>query len=267
MRRRAGAAVAALGLAGLGLLPGCSKKATPAARESAPKPAIPSLYALDPAKLGAISGVVKFMGTPPPPVRGEGSADPCAGGGSSSEELAVADGRLANVYVYVKSGPAAAMTMGAAWMEPVVLDQQGCRFVPHVVAVMVGQRVELRNDDRAMRMVHALPSAAGNARVDVMLAAAAQPLPARSAGQVRMFRKPEAMMPVRSDGHPGMSAYINVSPTPFFAVTGADGRFELKGLPAGEYTLGFVQEKMGERTVNVTVKAQATTVAGMTYSL
>jgi hypothetical protein len=82
-----------------------------------------------------------------------------------------------------------------------------------------------------------------------------------------MFRKPELMIPVRCGRHPWMSAFINVSPTPFFAVSGADGKFELKGLPAGDYTLGFVQEKMGERTVTVTVKALATATAGITYSL
>ena len=258
MRRLVFAAVA-LGLAGFGS--GCRKSAPPVQPEPAVKPSIPSLYALDPATLGAVSGVVKFLGSAPAAVRIDTSADPgCGGGGVYSEQYAVHDGHLANVYVYVKSGPSAAMALGSSWNMPVVLDEAGCNFEPHVVAVMVGQRVEFRNDDSVVHAVRATPSVAGNAAVDVSLSP-------KGAAQVRIFRKPEVMMPVRCGKHPWMNAYINVSPTPFFAVTGEDGKFELRGLPAGEYTLGFVQEKMGERTVTVTVKPQATTATDMTYSL
>jgi plastocyanin len=257
--RRLSFAAVALGLAGLGL--GCRKSVPPVQPEPAAKPSIRSLYALDPATLGAVIGVVKFVGNAPASVRIDTSADPrCGVVGVFSEQYAVHDGHLANVYVYVKSGPAAAMALGSSWNAPVVLDEAGCSFQPHVVAVMVGQRVEFRNDDSVVHAVHATPGTTGNAAVDISLSP-------RDVPQVRMFRKPEVMMPVRCDKHPWMNAYINISPTPFFAVTGADGKFELKGLPAGEYTLGFVQEKMGERTVTVTVKPQATTPTDMTYSL
>ena len=134
------------------------------------------------------------------------------------------------------------MALGESWMEPVVLDTKGCNFVPHVAAVVVGQRVEFRNDDAVTHTVRVTPKVAGNAAVDITEGP-------KSAGQTRIFRKPEAMMPVRCGRHAWMSGILNVSPTPFFAVTGADGKFELKGLPAGEYTPGFVQEKIGERTL------------------
>ena len=65
-------------------------------------------------------------------------------------------------------------------------------------------------------------------------------------------------MPVRCNNHPWMNAFINVSATPFFAVTDADGHFEIKGLPAGTYTLAAVHEKMGEQTMTVTVAPQKT---------
>ena len=251
MRRWVVAAVA-LGLAG-----GCRKSAPPVA-ESAPKAVPRSLNALDPATMGAVSGVVQFAGSAPTPVKLDTSAD-TACGEASSEQVVVHDGKLANVYVYVKSGPAAAMAMGETWMAPVVLDEKNCSFVPHVLAVTAGQRVEFRNDDAAVHQVRAMPAVAGNAGMD---------LPeAKGASQMRFFRKPEVMMPVRCSRHPWMSAFLNVSPTPFFAVTGADGKFALKGLPAGEYTLGFVQEKMGERTLRVVVKAQSEATVEMTYSL
>lgn len=255
MRRLAVAAVA------LGLVTGLGCRKPPAPVESAPqKPVIRSLNALDPATMGTVSGVVKFAGTPPATVPVDMSADPGCGGGTSAEPVAVQDGKLANVYVYVKNGPPAAMALGESWMEPVVLDAKGCSFVPHVAAVMVGQRVEFRNDDVVTHAVRVTPNVAGNAAVDIVEGS-------KSAGQTKFFRKPEVMMPVRCARHPWMSGYLSVSPTPFFAVTGADGKFELKGLPAGEYTLGFVQEKMGERTAGVTVKPQATAAADMTYSL
>jgi plastocyanin len=225
------------------------------------KPTFRSLNGLDPATLGAVSGVVRFAGPAPPSTRIDMGTDPACGGGERfAEDYVVHDGLLANVYVYVKNGPTAAMTQGESWMEPVVLEARGCSFVPHVVAVTAGQRIEFRNEDATMHNVHATPSVTGNAPIDLALGP-------KAAGQMRMFRKPEVMMPVRCGRHTWMSAFINVSPTPFFAVTGADGKFELKGLPAGEYTLGFVQEKMGERTVTVTVKSQATATAGITYSL
>jgi len=74
------------------------------------------------------------------------------------------------------------------------------------------------------------------------------------------------MIPVRCNNHPWMNAFINVSETPFFAVTDADGKFSLKGLPAGDYTLAAVHEKLGEQTMKVTVKALATADAKFTFA-
>jgi plastocyanin len=239
---------------------GCRKSAPPIERESA-KPAIRSLNALDPATLGSIRGVVKVAGTAPAPLRIEAGSDSACGSGQKfAEDYMVNGDMLANVYVYVKSGPAEAMAQGASWMPPVLLDVKGCSFVPHVLAVTVGQRIEFRNEDAAIHKLHLTPSVAGNAAIDVAIGP-------NSAGQMRMLRKPEVMMPVRCARHPWMGAFLNVSPTPFFAVTSGDGTFELKGLPPGDYTLGFVHEKMGERTVTVTVKPLATVTAGITYSL
>ena len=76
--------------------------------------------------------------------------------------------------------------------------------------------------------------------------------------QDKVFSAPELMIPVRCNNHPWMNAFVNVSATPFFAVTGPDGSFDLRGLPPGDYVIGAVQEKLGETTKNVTVAANGT---------
>lgn len=73
-------------------------------------------------------------------------------------------------------------------------------------------------------------------------------------------------MPVRCNNHPWMNAFINVAPTPFFAVTDAAGHFSISGLPAGDYVLGAVHEKMGEQDINVTVKSHETAKADYSFS-
>ena len=80
------------------------------------------------------------------------------------------------------------------------------------------------------------------------------------------FTKPELLLAVRCNNHPWMNAFINVSATPFFAVSDASGHFEMTGLPPGDYVLGIVQEKLGDKTLPVTVKAGQTAKADLSYA-
>jgi plastocyanin len=180
------------------------------------------------------------------------------GGDNYSEQYVVKDGKLANVYVYLKGGPAAAMMSGGMAPAPVVMDQVGCKYVAHVIAVVRGGSVEFRNSDGTMHNIHTMPQ--GNLPIDISQGA-------KGAPQVKQFNQPEVMIPVRCNNHPWMNAFVNVSATPFFAVTGADGHFEIKGLPAGDYTLGAVQEKLGEQTIQVTVKAQTAAKADFSFPM
>jgi plastocyanin len=227
--------------------------------EPAAQPAVP----LDPATLGTVNGTVHFSGKAPERIRIDMSQDPvCSmmGGDNFAEQYVVHDGKLANVYVYVKTGPAAAMSAPATTTAPVVLDQIGCKYVPHVIALMRGGSVEFRNSDGTMHNIHTMPTVAANKEIDVSQGP-------RGAPQIRQFPDPEVMMPVRCNNHPWMNAFINVSPTPFFAVTDAKGHFEIKGLPAGTYTLAAVHEKMGEQDITVTVKPHVTEAANFSYSI
>jgi plastocyanin len=248
---------------GCGLV-GCKSGAGGSSGETVAKPAA----ALDPATLGDVSGVVKFAGKAPEPVKIDTSMDPACGFGGGgdvySEQYAVKDGKLANVYVYVKSWhlqSGTGMVWGSGSNGPgAVLDQKGCVYTPHVIAVEAGDFVEFRNEDPTMHNVHTMPMVAGNATVDISQGP-------KGAPQRKQFREAEVMIPVRCNNHPWMNAFINVSATPWFAVTGANGKFTLKGLPAGEYTIGAVQEKMSEQTMTVTVAPHAEAKADFTFAI
>jgi plastocyanin len=221
----------------------------------------PVVAAQDPAMLGSISGTIVFKGKAPQRVKIDMSQDPaCAmtAGENDSEQYVVGKkGALANVYVYVKSGLLPNVSFPAK-TTPVVMDQKGCRYVPHVIAVQVGEPVEFHNSDTTMHNVHTLPNMAGNAGADISQGPMGAP-------QSETFQQPEEMLPVRCNNHPWMNAFVNVSATPFFAVTGADGKFEIKGLPPGVYTIVAVHEKLGEQIQQVTVISQTASPANFTY--
>jgi plastocyanin len=211
---------------------------------------------------GNVTGAISFAGKIPAVGTIDTSGDPACSLTSSGklpvEQLVVKDGKLANVFIYVKSGPPEAMQAGPATSQPVILDQKNCQYIPHVIAVMQGGSVEFRNSDPTMHNIHTIPADDGNQPIDISQGP-------RGPAQTKRFLKPELMLPVRCNNHPWMNAFINVSPTPFFAVTDASGHFDLRGLPPGDYVLGAVQEKLGEKTFNVTVKPNATTQAGLSF--
>jgi plastocyanin len=234
---------------------------TPAAAD--PSDASPDAPAPVVAAPGGITGTIFFNGKAPGKTI-DTSMDPaCSMGGRPTlptEQFVVKNGKLANVFLYVKSGPPEAMQGGTASPDPVVLDQKNCQYVPHVIGVMAGGYVEFRNSDPTMHNVHTQPSDIGNETIDISEGPRGQP-------QTKQFRRPELMIPVRCNNHPWMNAFINVSPTPFFAVSDANGHFDLRGLPPGTYTIGAVHEKMGEKTMQVTVGSNQVSKAEFSFAL
>jgi plastocyanin len=212
---------------------------------------------------GSISGTILFHGTAPSRTI-DTSMDPaCALSGKPTlptEQYVVKNGKLANVFLYVKTGPPAAMEAGPTSQQPVVLDQRRCQYVPHVIALMAGGYVEFRNSDPTMHNVHTEPTVVGNDTIDISMGPRGQP-------QTKQFFKPELMIPVRCNNHPWMNAFINVSATPFFAVSDADGHFDLRGLPPGTYTIGAVHEKLGEKTMQVTVAPNGKAKADFSFAM
>jgi plastocyanin len=199
---------------------------------------------------GTITGIVTFAGTPPKPRPLPMDSDPlCAKAepGTTSEVLLVGPGNgIENVFVYVKDGLGSRRY--AVPDGPVRLDQKGCRYVPHVFGVQVGQTVLVSNSDPLIHNVHALPK--NNREFNFGQPAKTPPVP-------RVFEQAEIGLPFKCDVHSWMNSYVNVVPHPFFAVTKDDGSFEIKGLPAGSYTLELWHERLGTQALPVTVEAAA----------
>jgi len=241
-------------------LAGC--KHAPAPDAAQPQAAAAPAPVVDPATASVITGVVHLSGVAPKPIAIEMSADPACtlpATPNLTEQIVADHGRLANVYVYIKSGIPASQA-GDFRVTPVILDQKGCRYVPHVVAVQQGGAVEFRNSDPTMHNVHTTPENAANSATDVSEPPMGQP-------QTQRFAAPEAMIPVRCNNHPWMNAFINVAPNPYFAVTGSDGSFTIQNLPPGTYTLAAVQEKLGEQDIQISVPAKSTVPAAFTFAV
>jgi plastocyanin len=219
------------------------------AEEAAPAAPPPLTNPVNPATAGAVTGTISFEGTAPAPQPLKMGSDPnCTPqGAATTETIVVRDGALANVFVYVKDG--LGNLRFPVPTTPVVLDQQGCRYVPHVLGAQVGQPVEVRNSDPTLHNVHALPET--NQEFNT-----GQPI--QGMKHTHTFTTKEVMVPFKCDVHGWMRAYIGVLDHPFYAVTGADGRFTLQGLPPGTYTVEAWHESLGTQTQTVTIGASET---------
>ena len=248
MNRKSWLAMLSLMLLGLVLLAACSKKeeqsTSPSAAET-PKTEAPAA-AVDPATAATVNGTVKFDGTAPKPAKIDMSQDPACKGDNSAETIVADGGKLANVFVYVKDGLKGSYSPPA---DKVTIDQQGCRYHPHVLGVMVGQTIEVKNDDPTTHNIHPTPK--DNREWNESQAPKAAPIE-------KSFAREEIMLPVKCNQHPWMKMYVNVVKSPYFAVTDKDGKYEIKNLPPGDYTLAFVHEKLGEQDQKVTVAAKDT---------
>lgn len=230
----------------------CSKRTSYESQASTQSQA--KAIAVDPNTAASITGTISFEGTPPNPHPIDMSNDPGCKGNTESEQVVVNDGHLANVLVYVKSG------LGPGTYDPpkqsVSIKQEGCRYVPHMAAVMVGQPVQFEDDDQTLHNIHPMPKS--NREWNQSQMPNSQPL-------AKAFSQPELMIPIKCNQHPWMHMYLSVLGNPYFTVTDKDGSFTLSNLPPGTYTIAAVQEKFGEKTQTITVGAKDSKKLNFSY--
>src|SRR5687768_5565069 len=208
---------------------------------------------------GTIAGVVSYNGTAPAAKKIDTTADPaCAKANPNlmTDETIVTDGKLANVFVYIKEGTAEGgkKLTDYTWATPataVQLDQKGCHYSPHVLGVQTNQKISITNSDQTQHNIH--PSPKNNPEWNQTQANGAPPIE-------KSFARAETLIPVKCNQHPWMKAYIGVLKTPFFDVSETNGAYEIKGVPPGKYTVIAWREGGADgqtKQMDVTVTANA----------
>jgi plastocyanin len=174
-----------------------------------------------------------------------------------AQDLVLGEGQtMANVFVHVKSGlPGKEYPVPK---DPVVMDQNGCTYTPHVFGIRAGQTLKILNSDGTLHNVHAVP----NVNRAFNLA-----MPKTKTEATAVFEKPEFMFPIKCDVHPWMGAYCAVMSHPYFDTTEEDGTFTIKGLDAGTYEIEAWHERLGTKSQTITVTAEETRTADFSFSV
>jgi plastocyanin len=223
------------------VIAGCRKK-----ESEEPQPPPPTAV-VDPSTAGTITGTVKLDGPPPQYRPIDMSAEAAcvqANPNPVAPPIVVtgAHGSLANVVVYVKSG------LGSYRFDtpatPVVLDQKGCMYAPRVLAVMVNQPFQVKNEDQTIHNVH--PMSRENKAWNESEPVGEPPIQ-------RTFAKPELAIPIVCNIHPWMRAFLFVFADPYFDITPQTGEFALKNLPPGTYTIEAWHERFGVQDQSITL--------------
>lgn len=206
---------------------------------------------------GTFSGRVVFKGSAPAVELLVKKGDPaakdaavCAAMDVPNEQLVVgADGGIANVFLFLAKAPAGGKGVTKS-DEPIIFDQKNCRFIPHALALETGRTVKVLNDDAVLHNTHSYPVNGSNSAINSGIK------PNDREGIALTYTAPEKVpLAVKCDIHPFMIAYHLPVNHPYFAVTDASGKFEIKDLPAGDHEFVVWQEKKGflERKYKVTV--------------
>jgi hypothetical protein len=212
------------------------------------------------ASAGDVTGTVKFDGAAPKMKPIDMAKEPvCQKEHNPPATIqAVVTGpnnTLDNVLVYVSKGLPAGKSYPTP-SQPATFDQKGCMYGPHVTALMVNQDFHVTNSDPVAHNIH--PLAKVNKEWNKSQPPGSGPIDEK-------FDKPEITIPVKCNIHPWMRGYVAVLDHPFFAVSDADGKFTIKGLPAGHYTVTAWQESWGNETAEVDVPASGAKTLDITF--
>jgi len=212
---------------------------------------------------GKITGTIKFTGTPPHDRAIDMSKDPVCvkaheGNPVKTQSAVIGpDGGLANVVVYISEGLSADAT-NAVSSEPATIDQKGCMYEPHVVALDVNQHMKVVSSDPTTHNIHPLP-AAGGGNIGWN-----KSQPPGSPTFDTTWKAQEVAIPVKCNIHPWMHGYIAVVKGPY-GVSNEKGAYTIDNVPPGSYTLTAWQETFGPQTQKITVTAGKASAADFTF--
>lgn len=201
---------------------------------------------------GSLTGTVAYAGAAPQPKPISMDQDPVcsqSNPNATAEDLIVHDGKLQNVFVYVKDGKTADGKNFASFAfdtpsQPAQLDQHGCHYVPHILGIQTGQKLSITNSDSTAHNVNVQGNS--NPKFNKSQPPSAPPIE-------QTFTRAETLIPVKCNQHPWMKSYIGVLKHPFFAVTDQTGKFEIKGLPPGTYTVVAWHERYSDKPQQASV--------------
>jgi plastocyanin len=216
---------------------------------------------------GTVSGIVAFTGTPPVAKKIDTSADPVCAKESpnlTTEDAMIKDGKVANVFVYIKDGALAdGSKIADVSFDPpstaVTLDQHGCHYRPHVIGIQTNQKLTITNSDPTQHNIHPTPK--NNPEWNQTQPNGAPPIE-------KTFARAETLIPVKCNQHPWMKAYIGVLKHPYFSVSAEDGTYTIKNVPPGTYTVVAWREggaNGSEKTMSVTVPAKGSAKADFSF--
>ena len=206
---------------------------------------------------GTITGHVHYMGpTPVLPIIRMGADPRCnklyVGKRPTAPTFVVgADGAFANVLVNVDGS----FPKAAAPTAPVVLNQKDCMYVPRVLGAVIGQTLQVTNEDPTDHNVHALSKAGNDFNRSQLI----------HSKPFDVTLKASELLRITCDSHTWMTVFVGIFDNPYFSVSGTDGTFTIANVPAGKQTVKAWHEVMGTQMQSVDVQAGKTTTVDFTF--
>ena len=203
-----------------------------------------------------IVGVITLKGTPPaekeitPLMENPDCAKMHATTPTTHFYVIGAKGELADVVVSLKGVTGKSTGISAS---PAVLDQKSCLYSPQILAIQTGQKLIVKNSDNCVHNVDSIPTVDGNVpHNDVQMIGGAD--------LTYTYAKPEMFLKFQCDIHKWMFAWVSVFDSPYYAISDKDGKFVIKNVPPGKYTVEANHRKLGAQTQDVEVADKDVTV-------